>query len=174
VVRRKTNNEELKRLSAEDFKNAPKQPVIVVLDNIRSLHNVGSAFRTADAFRIEKLILCGVTGKPPDREIEKTALGATKTVAWEHINDTAEAIKMLKRSGYTIYAVEQTDDSVPLNEFKSHGKLALVFGNEVYGVSQEAVDTCDGVIEIPQAGTKHSLNVSVAVGVVLWEITRRG
>lgn len=171
-MRRKTHNEELGRLSADAFKKAPKQPVIVILDNIRSLHNVGSAFRTADAFRIEKIVLCGCTGRPPDREIEKTALGATQSVTWEYESETVDAVRKAKAEGYAVYSVEQTDDSISLDKFSIDAKLALVFGNEVYGVSQDVIDVSDGIIEIPQIGTKHSLNVSVAIGVVLWEVFR--
>lgn len=145
-----------------------------MLDNIRSLHNVGSAFRTADAFRVEQIALCGVTGVPPHREIEKTALGATQTVDWKHYTTTAGAISVLRAAGYRIFAVEQTESSIPLQEFQGRKdeKIALVFGNEVYGVEQQVVQSADGVIEIPQWGTKHSLNVAVSIGIVLWEIAR--
>lgn len=170
---RKLKNEELSRLSVDEFKRSEKQPVVVVLDNVRSLHNVGSAFRTADAFRIEELMLCGVTGTPPNKEIEKTALGATSTVKWTHFKTTAEALEHLKQAGYVLFAVEQAENSIALNDFEHHGKkIALVFGNEVYGVEQEVVNACEGVIEIPQSGTKHSLNIAVSVGIVLWEISR--
>lgn len=168
----KLKNEELNRLTAEEFKNAQKQPVVIVLDNVRSLHNVGSAFRTADAFLIEEIVLCGVTGTPPNRDIEKTALGATETVKWRHHASTMEVVSDLKSKGYEVFSVEQSRDSISLNAFKSENKLALVFGNEVYGVAQEIVDASDGVIEIPQAGAKHSLNVSVSIGIVLWELLR--
>jgi len=170
---RKLKNEELSRLSVDEFKRAEKQPVVVVLDNVRSLHNVGSAFRTADAFRIEELMLCGVTGTPPNKEIEKTALGATSTVKWTHFKTTAGALEHLKQAGYALFAVEQAENSIALNDFEqSDKKIALVFGNEVYGVEQEVVNACEGVIEIPQSGTKHSLNIAVSVGIVLWEISR--
>ena len=172
-VRAKTPNGALGRLSPEAYKAAPKRPVTVVLDNIRSLHNVGSVFRTADAFRIERLVLCGCTGTPPDREIEKTALGATNTVSWVHAGQTIDAVRKLREEGCAVHAVEQTRNSTPLNQFTPPAKLALVFGNEVYGVAQEVIDACDGVIEIPQAGSKHSLNVSVSVGIVLWEVMRK-
>jgi 23S rRNA (guanosine2251-2'-O)-methyltransferase len=172
-MNRKLRNEELKRLSVDEFKQAQKQPVIVVLDNVRSLHNVGSVFRTADAFLIEEIILCGVTGTPPNREIEKTALGATTSVSWRYFKTTQEAIEMLKNDQYRVYAVEQTGNSIPLNNFQySSEKTALIFGNEIYGVEQEVVNKCDGVIEIPQLGTKHSLNIAVSVGIVLWELLR--
>ncbi|PBQ32646.1 RNA methyltransferase [Sphingobacteriaceae bacterium] len=169
----KLKNEELNRLSVEAFKNAEKQPVVVVLDNVRSLNNVGSAFRTGDAFLIEEILLCGVTGTPPNKEIEKTALGATSTVAWSHFKSTAEALDYLKQKAYKVYAVEQAKNSIPLNKFSySNEKIALVFGNEVYGVEQTVIDACEGVIEIPQAGSKHSFNISVSVGIVLWELLR--
>lgn len=168
----KLKNEALKRLSEEGYKNASKTPIVLVLDNIRSLHNVGSAFRTADAFLIEKIYLCGVTGTPPNKEIEKTALGATKTVEWKHVKSTLDAVKELKKEGYKIISVEQADESTKLHQFtsKTKEKLALVFGNEVYGVEQEVVDASDVVVEIPQLGTKHSFNVSVSIGIVLWQL----
>lgn len=169
----KLKNEELNRLSLDEFKSAKKQPLVVVLDNVRSLNNVGSAFRTSDAFLIEELILCGVTGTPPNKEIEKTALGATASVKWSHFKTTLEAIHDLKQKEYSVYAIEQARNSIPLNTFEYGGeKTALIFGNEVYGVEQTVIDICDGVIEIPQAGTKHSLNISVSVGIVLWELLR--
>jgi len=168
----KLKNEELKRLSEEGFKNARKTPIVIVLDNIRSLHNVGSAFRTSDAFLIEKIYLCGVTGSPPNKEIEKTALGATKTVEWKHSKSTLDAIRELKKNGYKIISVEQAERSTKLHEFKmlKDEKIALVFGNEVYGVEQEVVDESDVVLEIPQLGSKHSFNVSVSIGIVLWQL----
>lgn len=172
-MNQKLKNEELNRLNVNEFKNAKKQTLVVVLDNVRSLNNVGSAFRTADAFLIEEIILCGVTGTPPNKEIEKTALGATSTVKWTYFKTTLEAVENLKQRNYIPFAVEQANKSIPLNEFTSfEEKIALVFGNEVYGVDQEVIDVCDGVIEIPQAGTKHSLNISVSMGIVLWEIFR--
>ena len=173
IMSQKLKNEELNRMSVDAFKNAKKQSVILVLDNVRSLNNVGSAFRTADAFLIEEIILCGVTGTPPNKEIEKTALGATSSVKWNYSKTTREAIENLKEKEFKSYAVEQTKNSIPLNHFKySEEKIALVFGNEVYGVDQEVIDICDGVIEIPQLGTKHSLNISVSIGIVLWELLR--
>jgi tRNA G18 (ribose-2'-O)-methylase SpoU len=169
----KTKNEELNRLSVDDFKRAEKQKVVLVLDNVRSLNNVGSAFRTGDAFLIEAIFLCGLTGTPPNKEIEKTALGATSTVTWKHFETTLEAIDHLKETNYGIYAIEQAQNSLMLNKFQYSGeKIALVFGNEVYGVDQAVINACDGVIEIPQLGTKHSLNISVSVGIVLWELMR--
>lgn len=168
----KLKNEELKRLSEDGFKQALKTPIIIVLDNIRSLHNVGSAFRTADAFLIEKIYLCGVTGTPPNKEIEKTALGATKTVEWIYFNKTLDAVNELKKNKYKIISVEQADKSTKLNNFKAQlaDKMALVFGNEVYGVEQEVIDESDLVLEIPQLGSKHSFNVSVSIGIVLWQV----
>ncbi len=172
-MNQKLKNKELNRLSVDEFKTAQKQPLILVLDNVRSLNNVGSAFRTADAFLIEEILLCGVTGTPPNKEIEKTALGATATVTWKHFKTTLEAVDYLKQKEFTVFAIEQATKSIALTDFKpSQQKIALVFGNEVYGVEQEVIDTCEAVIEIPQAGTKHSLNISVSVGIVLWELMR--
>lgn len=169
----KLQNAALNRLSTEAFKEAEKHPVIVVLDNVRSLNNIGSAFRTADAFLIEEIFLCGVTGIPPNKEIEKTALGATSTVKWTYFKHTSEAVDTLKGKNYTVYAVEQTKNSICLTKFKSpHKNIALVFGNEVYGVEQGVIDACESVIEIPQAGSKHSFNISVSIGIVLWELLR--
>jgi 23S rRNA (guanosine2251-2'-O)-methyltransferase len=170
----KLKNEELNRLSAEEYKQANKTPIVLVLDNIRSLHNVGSTFRTADAFLIEKIYLCGVTGTPPNKEIEKTALGATSTVEWVYVKNTIDAITELKQKKYKIYSIEQAVESVKLHQLNSEKELplALVFGNEVYGVEQSIIDVSDAVIEIPQLGTKHSLNVSVSVGIVLWELMK--
>lgn len=167
---RKLKNEELDRLSAEAFKSASKNPVVVVLDNVRSMNNVGSAFRTSDAFLVEKICLCGITAKPPHRDINKTALGATETVAWEHYESTNQAVETLKEQGYLIVSIEQAEDSMMLNNFdpEKDEKYAFVFGNEVFGVEQEIVDISDMVIEIPQFGSKHSLNISVSMGVVLW------
>ena len=159
------------RLSVADYQAVPKQPVVVLLDSVRSLNNVGSVFRTCDAFRVEKLVLCGVTGTPPDREIEKTALGATKSVQWEHVASTLEAVRALKAKGYTVAAIEQAPNSINLSDFNYTGQsLAVIFGNEVYGVDPEVLQLCDTIIEIPQYGTKQSLNVSVCAGIVLWEM----
>ena len=150
-----------------------KLPVRVILENIRSLSNVGSVFRTCDAFKVERLILAGITGKPPHREIQRTALGATESVNWVYVDDLDETIRSAKADGYTVLAIEQAIDSIPLHNLKYSGKgLCLILGNEVDGVSQEIIDKCDGVVEIPQSGTKHSLNVSVAAGAVLWEVYR--
>lgn len=168
---RKIANEELGRPTAEEFARMERMPVTVVLDNIRSAQNVGSFFRTADAFAAERICLCGITAVPPAREIHKTALGAELTVAWSRHERTADCLEALWREGCRILAVEQVEGSEGLDDFRPEAgiRYALVFGNEVEGVSQEAVDACDGAIEIPQAGTKHSLNVSVAGGVVLWK-----
>jgi len=159
----------------EEFKVAPKYPIILVLDNIRSLNNVGSFFRTADSFLLEGIYLCGITGKPPHREIEKTALGATLSVEWRYFPSTYEAIESLKQNGYKVFVVEQCERSVLLNEinFQDKDKMALIFGNEVTGVSKEIIDICDLCIEIPQMGTKHSLNVAVCAGIVCWEIIKQ-
>ena len=172
---RKLANSELGRKSVEDFKEAKKTPLIIILDDIRSLHNIGSVSRTADAFLIEKIYLCGITATPPNKEIHKTALGATDTVAWEYEKDVTEVISLLKQQDVSVWAVEQVEDSVFLNEFtpETGKKYALVFGNEVKGVSQEAIKLCDGTIEIPQLGTKHSLNISVSTGIVVWDIFQK-
>jgi tRNA G18 (ribose-2'-O)-methylase SpoU len=169
---RKLRNEELDRLSVDEMKKVDKNPLVIVLDNIRSMHNVGSAFRTADAFLCEKIFLCGITAQPPHREIHKTALGATDTVEWEYCQNSLEAIDSLKDQGYRIASIEQADESISLENFemKTDEKLALIFGNEVRGVSDLIVEKSDYVIEIPQFGNKHSINVSVSIGVVLWEM----
>ena len=167
---RKLLNIELGRVSAEEYKELPDSGIVIVLDNIRSAHNVGSAFRTADSFKIDKVWLCGICAVPPSAEIHKSALGAEDSVAWEHVDDTMEAVRRLKEDGYTIVSAEQTMDSVMLDTFvpEKGRKYAVVFGNEVAGVAQEVVDASDFALEIPQYGTKHSLNVSVSMGVVLW------
>ncbi len=172
---RKLANEELGRITVEQFKTVEKIPVVVVLDNVRSLNNVGSAFRTSDAFRVEKIFLCGITGTPPHRDIQKTALGATDSVSWAHVQDTVHLVKELKAKGYIIIAVEQAEKSVMLNDFyaKASSKYCLIFGNEVFGVNQEVINQCDSVIEIPQEGTKHSLNISVSMGILLWEFWKQ-
>lgn len=169
---RKLENSELDRKSISDFKEATKTPIIIILDDIRSLHNIGSVFRTADAFLIEKVYLCGITATPPNKEIHKTALGATETVAWEHHENILGVIENLKKENIAVFAIEQVEKSVFLNDFKveMNKKYALVFGNEVFGVNQEAVKLCDGTIEIPQLGTKHSLNISVSAGIVVWDL----
>jgi tRNA G18 (ribose-2'-O)-methylase SpoU len=162
----------LNRISADEYKIADKLPFIIVLDNIRSMNNVGSVFRTSDAFRIEKILLCGITPTPPHREINKTALGATETVNWEYKSTTIEAIEELKSKGYKIYSIEQTTESIMLNEFipLKDSPIAIIMGNEVDGVDQQVIDSSDGVIEIPQYGTKHSLNVSVTTGIIVWDL----
>lgn len=165
--------EELNRLSVEEYKRKDKSPIVIVLDNVRSLNNVGSAFRTSDAFLIKKIYLCGITGKPPHREIQKTALGATESVDWEYFNSTLAAIKKLKEDGYKICSLEQTDQSAPLHTFipQQEDKYALIFGNEVFGVEENIIKQSDHVIEIPQLGTKHSLNISVSLGIAIWDFT---
>jgi len=172
---RKLENSELERKSIEDFKNSQKTPIIIVLDDIRSLHNIGSVFRTADAFLIEKIYLCGITATPPNKEIHKTALGATETVTWEHHTSVLEVIEKLKKENVTTLAIEQVESAIFLQDFEveDNKKYALVFGNEVHGVSQEAVALCDGCIEIPQLGTKHSLNISVSAGIVVWDLFQK-
>ena len=170
---RKLTMEELHRLSKEDYSEVAKLPVVVVLDNIRSLSNVGAVFRSADAFRVEELFLCGITACPPHREIHKTALGADETVRWRYFDTTVDALRELKNRGYTVYAVEQVTGSVMLQDYVAEPKTAFVMGNEVDGVSEEALDYCDAAIEIPQEGTKHSLNVSVCAGIIIWEFFRQ-
>lgn len=167
---RKLLNIELGRVSADDYKKLPESGIVVVLDNIRSAHNVGSAFRTADSFKADRVILCGICAIPPSAEIHKSALGAEDSVNWEHFDATRDAVSALREQGYTIIAVEQTVNSVKLNDFKPvpGNRYALIFGNEVDGVQQEVVDASDFSLEVPQWGTKHSLNVSVTVGVILW------
>ena len=166
--------EELGRKSVEDFKLADKKPLVVVMDNIRSMHNVGSVFRTADAFLISGICLCGFTPQPPHRDIHKTALGATDSVDWLYYEHTVDAVLALKARGYKVLAIEQTEGSIMLDEYvDKQMPTAFVFGNEVDGVSDEVIQVCDGVIEIPQWGMKHSLNISVAAGVVLWEFVRK-
>jgi tRNA G18 (ribose-2'-O)-methylase SpoU len=173
---RKLSNDELNRKTKEEFHSAEKNPVIIILDDVRSMNNVGSVFRTADAFLIEAIYLCGFTPVPPHREIQKTALGATETVTWKHFSSAGEALKELKQNGWKIYAIEQAEKSISLAGFHrgKNEKMALIFGNEVEGVKQELIDQSDGVIEIPQYGMKHSLNISVSAGIVIWEITSGG
>lgn len=172
---KKLKLEELGRISVDEFKEAEKLPVCILLDNVRSLHNVGSAFRTADAFRIEKIFLTGITGTPPHREIQKSALGATESVSWEYAEHATEAVKAIKATGYEIVIIEQTTSSKPIQEFipVSGKKYCLVFGNEVDGVSDAVLLLADQAIEIPQTGTKHSLNISVCLGIVTWEFFRK-
>ncbi|MGB3588079.1 MAG: RNA methyltransferase [Tunicatimonas sp.] len=172
---RKLKNEELGRLSVDEYKAEEKRPIVVVLDNVRSMHNVGSAFRTADAFRIERIYLCGITAKPPHRDINKTALGATESVAWTHREKTKEVVDELREADYKIICVEQADESVPLQDFMPYrdSKYCLIFGNEVFGVEEEVVADADTCLEIPQFGTKHSLNVSVSIGIVMWDFFKK-
>ena len=171
---RKLSMEELGRKSVEDFKLADKKPLVVVMDNIRSMHNVGSVFRTADAFLISGICLCGFTPQPPHRDIHKTALGATDSVDWLYYEHTVDAVLALKERGYKVLAIEQTEGSIMLDQYEDKQMpTAFVFGNEVDGVSDEVIQVCDGVIEIPQWGMKHSLNISVAAAVVLWEFVRK-
>lgn len=173
---RKLSMDELGRKSVSEFKQSAKTPIIVVLDNIRSMHNVGSVFRTADAFLIEAIFLCGYTPQPPHRDINKTALGATESVDWIYYPEAVEAVQDLKAKGYTVYAAEQTEGSISLEKLSCSiiGKTAVVFGNEVEGVNDEVLKHVDKSIEIPQLGMKHSLNISVAAGIVLWELVRTG
>lgn len=172
---RKLKNSELGRLNVEEFKKAVKIPLIVILDNIRSLNNIGSVFRTSDAFTIEKIYLCGITAKPPHKEIHKTALGATESVDWEYTEDTLELVKELQNNNVKVVSIEQAENSIMLQDFviKKGNKYAVIFGNEVKGVQQEVVTISDHCIEIPQFGTKHSLNISVSCGVVLWDIFKK-
>ena len=167
--------DELNRVTTEEFKAQAKIPLVVVMDNVRSMYNVGSIFRTCDAFSVDRLLLCGITACPPHKEIAKTALGATESVAWAHYNTTVEAVTELKQQGYKVLAVEQVDTSVMLDRMEGSGdeKTAIVLGNEVFGVDDEVLALCDGAIEIPQNGTKHSLNVSIAGGIVIWEFFKR-
>ncbi len=179
---RKLTMDELGRKSVADFKLADKKPLVVVMDNIRSMHNVGSVFRTSDAFLIAGICLCGFTPQPPHRDIQKTALGATESVDWLYYENTKDAVLALKEQGYKVFAIEQTQGSISLENFKTHineksnnnpnNALAFVFGNEVEGVSEEVLAICDGAVEIPQYGMKHSLNISVAAAIVLWEMVR--
>jgi 23S rRNA (guanosine2251-2'-O)-methyltransferase len=172
---KKLKLDELNRISIDEFKQVEKLKACIVLDNVRSLHNVGSAFRTADAFRIDKIYLTGITGTPPHREIQKTALGATESVAWEYVENTAFLISQLKNQGYRIIVVEQTNESISLQDFQleENTNYCLVFGNEVNGVSDDVVALADTAIEIPQEGTKHSLNISVCLGIVVWDFFRK-
>jgi 23S rRNA (guanosine2251-2'-O)-methyltransferase len=170
---RKLLNKELERKTVQQFRESKKSPFIIVLDNVRSQSNIGSIFRTADAFLTEAIYLCGISATPPHREIQKTALGATETVAWKYFPKTMDAVKSLRADGYQIIAVEQAEGSIPLDEFKTekNNKYALIFGHEITGVDQEVLNNCDSCIEIPQFGTKHSFNIAISVGIVLWEMT---
>ena len=172
---RKLKNSELDRLSVDQYKEIEKTSITVVLDNVRSCNNIGSVFRTSDALLIEKVILCGITATPPNTEIHKTALDAEKSVPWEYFEDTCDAVTKLKEAGYRVFAVEQVENSIMLPDFtpEKNQKLALIFGNEVKGVQQSVVNICDGAIEIPQFGTKHSFNISVSAGIVLWDLANK-
>lgn len=175
TIHKKLQNEELNRISVDEFKATSKTPIIVVLDNIRSLNNIGSVFRTADSFVLEAIYLCGITAQPPHREIQKTALGATESVNWEYFATTEEAVSKLKLNEYKVASIEQTENSVMLNDYtiEKNEKLAVVLGNEVKGVEQSVIDISDVVIEIPQHGTKHSLNISVSAGIVIWDLFQK-
>lgn len=172
---RKLKITELNRISAEEFKKADKLPLVVILDNVRSLHNIGSVFRTSDAFRVECIYLCGITATPPHPEMHKTALGAEFTVDWKYVNNAVETVDNLRREGYVVFSVEQAENSIMLEDMRlEQGKrYAVVLGNEVKGVQQEVIDHSDGCIEIPQYGTKHSLNVSVTAGIVIWDLFKQ-
>jgi 23S rRNA (guanosine2251-2'-O)-methyltransferase len=172
---RKLANSELNRKNLEEFKASEKTPIFIILDDIRSLHNIGSVFRTADAFLVEKIYLCGITATPPNKEIHKTALGATESVSWEYRKEVVEVIEEVKANGVKVYAIEQTEKAIMLDDFlpQNGEKYALIFGNEVKGVSQQAINASDGVIEIPQLGSKHSLNISVSAGIVVWDIFQK-
>lgn len=173
--RKKLKVEELNRIGIKEFQAAKKIPLVVVLDNVRSQNNIGSVFRTCDAFRVEEILLCGITATPPNAEIHKTALGAEDSVKWRYFHETLQAVEELKSSGYTVFSVEQTKNSLSLEKIQidKTGKYALVLGHEVHGVQQEVIDISDGSIEIPQYGTKHSLNISVATGIVVWDFFKR-
>lgn len=172
---RKLANEELNRPDIETYKQQKKIPLTIILDNVRSLNNIGSIFRSADAFAVEELLLCGITAQPPHREINKTALGATESVNWQYFENTLNAINYLKTKGYDVYAIEQAENSIALNNFipRKNQKIGLIFGHEVKGVDQEAINLSKQVIEIPQKGTKHSLNVAVSAGLVIWDISNK-
>ena len=172
---KKLSMDELQRSSIEDFKNSGKHPLVVVLDSVRSMSNVGSIFRTCDGFAVEKLFLCGITAQPPHKEITKTALGATESVDWEYRQDVVELVIQLKNEHFKVFLIEQTDNSIMLDQFQyqPQDKIAIVLGNEVFGVDEKLLPLCDGVIEIPQYGTKHSFNVTIAGGIVIWEIIKQ-
>lgn len=171
-MREKLSMEQLGRISVDEYKSSEKSPLIIIADNVRSMHNVGSIFRTSDAFLVEKIYLCGITPTPPHREIQKTALGATESVDWQYAEDTLDVVNQLKKEGWTILALEQTTNSVMLDELKVEKgeKIAIVLGNEVDGVNQEVINLCHKAVEIPQFGTKHSFNVSVSCGIMLWQV----
>ncbi len=171
---RKLKNKDLQRINIEEFKKSKKIPVTIILDNVRSALNVGSIFRTADAFLVEKIVLCGITAIPPNKEIRKSALGSTNSVSWEYSESTLNIVNKLRSKGYYIIGVEQVEDSIMLDEFsKPSQSIAIIMGNEIHGVSQEVIDQCDQVVEIPQFGTKHSLNIAVSSGIVLWDLWKK-
>ncbi|MBN1949853.1 MAG: RNA methyltransferase [Bacteroidales bacterium] len=172
---RKLLNEELNRLSVDEFKQVGKIPLVVILDNVRSMHNIGSVFRSSDAFRVERIYLCGITATPPHKDIHKTALGATESVEWFYKGNTLDAMDELRREGYTLICIEQAEGSIELQDFdpEEGGKYALIFGHEVRGVEQEVVDAADVCVEIPQFGTKHSLNISVCAGIAIWQFFKK-
>ncbi len=171
-MREKLSMQQLGRISVDEYKSSEKSPLIIIVDNVRSMHNVGSIFRTSDAFLVEKIYLCGITPTPPHREIQKTALGATESVDWQYVENTLDVVNQLKKEGWTILALEQTTNSVMLDELKVEKgeKIAIVLGNEVEGVNQEVINLCHKAVEIPQFGTKHSFNVSVSCGIMLWQV----
>lgn len=171
-MREKLSMQQLGRISVDEYKSSEKSPLIIIVDNVRSMHNVGSIFRTSDAFLVEKIYLCGITPTPPHREIQKTALGATESVDWQYAENTLDVVNQLKKEGWTILALEQTTNSVMLDELKVEKgeKIAIVLGNEVDGVNQEVINLCHKAVEIPQFGTKHSFNVSVSCGIMLWQV----
>lgn len=175
MKRRKLKLEELQRISVDEFREAKKIPLIAVLDNVRSQHNIGSVFRTSDAFRVEEILLCGITATPPNVEIHKTALGAEDAVRWHYFEETLDAVQALKTAGYTVFAIEQAENSISLESvvLEKEKKYAIIFGHEVHGVQQRVVDAASACIEIPQYGTKHSLNVSVTAGIVIWDFFRK-
>jgi 23S rRNA (guanosine2251-2'-O)-methyltransferase len=172
---KKRSMAELNRISPEEFKKSGKIPLVIILDDVRSAYNVGSIFRTADAFRIEAIYICGISARPPHKDITKTALGATESIDWKYFHEVNEAVLSLKSNGYKVYAIEQVDESIDLIDFqpRSNGKLALIFGHEVFGVKDELIKLADGCIEIPQFGTKHSFNVAISAGIVLWDIINK-
>ena len=169
-MNRKLKLQELGRMSVEEYKSSDKTPLIIILDNIRSLNNIGSVFRTADCFRVEKIYLCGITATPPHRDIHKTAIGATESVDWEYQESAKEVVVDLKQKGWSCFAIEQVENSIALNDFQPKEKTVVILGNEVDGVQQEVINVCEGTIEVPQFGTKHSLNISVCTGIVVWDI----
>ncbi|MCE5178990.1 MAG: RNA methyltransferase [Porphyromonadaceae bacterium] len=175
MKRRKLKLEELHRISVDEFREARKIPLIVVLDNVRSQHNIGSVFRTSDAFRVEEILLCGITATPPNVDIHKTALGAEDAVRWRYFEETLDAVQALKSAGYTVFSIEQAENSISLESvvLEKEKKYAVIFGHEVHGVQQSVVNTADACIEIPQYGTKHSLNVSVTAGIIIWDFFRK-